>query len=119
MPLTDVVFNTEAHAFPRFELGKLFKTGWERRPRDESGKLLPVPEKKAEENKPEATKTDPLAGAGPRTIQTVHLTSTKVVPATETKVLPRSESQFETSSAGATETAVVPVIADPAVEMAT
>lgn len=25
-----MVFNTEAHAFPKFEMGKLFKTGWER-----------------------------------------------------------------------------------------
>ncbi|KAK5132547.1 hypothetical protein LTR08_008864 [Meristemomyces frigidus] len=33
LPLTDVVFNTEAHAFPRFEMGKLFKTGWERKAR--------------------------------------------------------------------------------------
>ncbi|EME39411.1 glycoside hydrolase family 47 protein [Dothistroma septosporum NZE10] len=31
LPLTDVVFNTEAHPFPRFEMGKLFKTGWQRR----------------------------------------------------------------------------------------
>ena len=31
LPLTDVVFNTEAHPFPRFEMGKLFKTGWTRR----------------------------------------------------------------------------------------
>ncbi|KAF2209899.1 glycoside hydrolase family 47 protein [Cercospora zeae-maydis SCOH1-5] len=31
LPLTDVVFNTEAHPFPRFELGKLFKTGWKRK----------------------------------------------------------------------------------------
>ncbi|KAF7196002.1 Mannosyl-oligosaccharide 1,2-alpha-mannosidase [Pseudocercospora fuligena] len=31
LPLTDVVFNTEAHPFPRFELGKLFKTGWQRK----------------------------------------------------------------------------------------
>nr|POE48435.1 mannosyl-oligosaccharide 1,2-alpha-mannosidase [Quercus suber] len=30
LPLNDVVFNTEAHAFPRFEMGKLFKTGWSR-----------------------------------------------------------------------------------------
>ncbi|KAJ8608797.1 hypothetical protein MRB53_039482 [Persea americana] len=30
LPLTDVVFNTEAHPMPRFELGKLFKTGWQR-----------------------------------------------------------------------------------------
>lgn len=31
LPLTDVVFNTEAHPFPRFQLGKLFKTGWQRK----------------------------------------------------------------------------------------
>ncbi|RMY10606.1 hypothetical protein D0868_03606 [Hortaea werneckii] len=30
LPLNEVVFNTEAHAFPRFQLGKLFTTGWER-----------------------------------------------------------------------------------------
>ncbi len=41
LPLTDVVFNTEAHPFPRFELGKLFKTGWQRKPRDGKGNLLP------------------------------------------------------------------------------
>lgn len=29
--MKDVVFNTEAHAFPRFEMGKLFKTGWQRK----------------------------------------------------------------------------------------
>ena len=37
MPLTDVVFNTEAHAFPRFQMGKLFKTGWERKQKDAAG----------------------------------------------------------------------------------
>ncbi|GME45288.1 putative endoplasmic reticulum mannosyl-oligosaccharide -alpha-mannosidase protein [Neofusicoccum parvum] len=31
LPLTDIVFNTEAHPLPTFELGKLFKTGWERK----------------------------------------------------------------------------------------
>ncbi|PIA90909.1 Endoplasmic reticulum mannosyl-oligosaccharide 1,2-alpha-mannosidase [Cercospora beticola] len=31
LPLNEVVFNTEAHPFPRFELGKLFKTGWKRK----------------------------------------------------------------------------------------
>jgi mannosyl-oligosaccharide alpha-1,2-mannosidase len=31
LPLEEVVFNTEAHPFPRFELGKLFKTGWKRK----------------------------------------------------------------------------------------
>ena len=31
LPLQDVVFNTEAHPFPRFQMGKLFKTGWERK----------------------------------------------------------------------------------------
>ena len=35
-PLDRVVINTEAHFFPRFEMGKAFKTGWERqRPRGE------------------------------------------------------------------------------------
>ncbi|KAF4309899.1 putative endoplasmic reticulum mannosyl-oligosaccharide -alpha-mannosidase protein [Botryosphaeria dothidea] len=37
LPLTDIVLNTEAHPLPRFELGKLFKTGWERKPRTKSG----------------------------------------------------------------------------------
>ncbi|GAB7340634.1 hypothetical protein MBLNU457_7035t3 [Dothideomycetes sp. NU457] len=41
LPLTDVVFNTEAHAFPKFELGKLFKTGWARKPRDKEGNIIP------------------------------------------------------------------------------
>lgn len=33
LPLTDMVLNTEAHPLPQFEMGKLFKTGWERKPR--------------------------------------------------------------------------------------
>ncbi|KXL50564.1 glycoside hydrolase family 47 protein [Acidomyces richmondensis BFW] len=39
LPLNEVVFNTEAHAFPRFQLGKLFKTGWERKKRDAESDL--------------------------------------------------------------------------------
>jgi endoplasmic reticulum Man9GlcNAc2 1,2-alpha-mannosidase len=38
--LDKVVFNTEAHAFPRFELGKLFFTGWRRKQRDRLGNLV-------------------------------------------------------------------------------
>ncbi|ANB13668.1 mannosyl-oligosaccharide 1,2-alpha-mannosidase [Sugiyamaella lignohabitans] len=30
LPLTDVVFNTEAHPFPKFSMDPLFKTGWSR-----------------------------------------------------------------------------------------
>lgn len=30
IPIDQYVFNTEAHPFPKFELGKLFKTGWRR-----------------------------------------------------------------------------------------
>lgn len=30
LPLTNVVFNTEAHPFPKFSLGSVFKTGWTR-----------------------------------------------------------------------------------------
>ena len=40
LPLDKVVFNTEAHPFPNFELGKLFKTGWKRKPRDADGNLI-------------------------------------------------------------------------------
>jgi len=36
------VLNTEAHPFPTFELGKLFKTGWTRKERDADGNLVKV-----------------------------------------------------------------------------
>lgn len=38
--MNKVVFNTEAHAFPHFELGKNFFTGWKRKPRDRDGKTI-------------------------------------------------------------------------------
>ncbi len=41
MPLDNIVINTEAHIFPRFNMGKTFKTGWKRKPRDENGKIIP------------------------------------------------------------------------------
>lgn len=31
LPLEKTVFNTEAHVFPRFQMGELFKTGWKRK----------------------------------------------------------------------------------------
>ncbi|KAH3688221.1 hypothetical protein WICPIJ_000807 [Wickerhamomyces pijperi] len=40
LPLNDIVFNTEAHPLPRFEMGPLFKTGWKREPREYVGKSL-------------------------------------------------------------------------------
>lgn len=40
LPLTDVVFNTEAHPLPRFQLGKLFSTGWQHKPRDANGNFI-------------------------------------------------------------------------------
>lgn len=41
LPLTDVVFNTEAHPFPKFSMGSVFKTGWARTAPGE--KQPPVP----------------------------------------------------------------------------
>ena len=38
MPLDKIVFNTEAHPLPRFDLGPLFSTGWKRKPRDNESK---------------------------------------------------------------------------------
>ena len=40
LPLDAVVINTEAHIFPRFELGKLFSTGWKRKERGPDGRIV-------------------------------------------------------------------------------
>lgn len=32
LPLDKIVLNTEAHPFPRFDMGPLFSTGWKRKP---------------------------------------------------------------------------------------
>lgn len=40
LPLDKVVINTEAHLFPRFDMGQLFSTGWKRKPRDADGKII-------------------------------------------------------------------------------
>ena len=34
LPLEGIVLNTEAHPFPRFDMGQLFETGWKRKARD-------------------------------------------------------------------------------------
>lgn len=39
LPLDQVVINTEAHVFPRFKKEPLFKTGWQRKPRDADGRI--------------------------------------------------------------------------------
>ena len=40
LPLDTIVLNTEAHPFPRFDMGPLFSTGWKRKPRDKDGKIV-------------------------------------------------------------------------------
>ncbi|KAF2708569.1 glycoside hydrolase family 47 protein [Pleomassaria siparia CBS 279.74] len=41
LPLDQIVLNTEAHPFPRFDASKKrFKTGWKRIPRDSKGNLI-------------------------------------------------------------------------------
>lgn len=40
MPLDKVVLNTEAHPFPRFDMGDLFSTGWQRKARDAEGNII-------------------------------------------------------------------------------
>lgn len=50
LPLDQIVLNTEAHPFPRFDASKKrFKTGWERIPRDAKGNLVPKVEGKVED----------------------------------------------------------------------
>lgn len=81
LPLDQVVFNTEAHAFPHFELGKLFKTGWSRRPRDSAGKLLPDPPKPAATEAEEGQKEG--ADGGNVRIQTVVVANSKAKESAE------------------------------------
>ncbi|KKA28687.1 hypothetical protein TD95_003082 [Thielaviopsis punctulata] len=50
LPLNDIVLNTEAHPFPRFDMGSKFKTGWTRRPRDADGHVVGA-ESEVEEKK--------------------------------------------------------------------
>lgn len=40
LPLESIVINTEAHIFPRFKLTRGLKTGWERKQRDEQGRIV-------------------------------------------------------------------------------
>ncbi|KAL2154847.1 hypothetical protein VTH82DRAFT_3523 [Thermothelomyces myriococcoides] len=40
LPLDKIVLNTEAHPLPRFDMGPLFWTGWQRKPRDKDGKII-------------------------------------------------------------------------------
>ncbi|KAK0266911.1 mannosyl-oligosaccharide alpha-1,2-mannosidase [Friedmanniomyces endolithicus] len=91
LPLTDVVFNTEAHPFPRFQLGKLFKTGWERKARDAEGKL--VQETQKHEGAPAV-----LDGMGPQKIEAIHLTETRPVA---TSTLADVEAAATTAAEGA------------------
>ncbi|KAJ4984486.1 Mannosyl-oligosaccharide 1,2-alpha-mannosidase 2 [Stagonosporopsis vannaccii] len=54
LPLDQIVLNTEAHPFPRFDASKKrFKTGWARIPRDEKGELILKKDEKKEEKKGE------------------------------------------------------------------
>ncbi|KAL8808353.1 MAG: hypothetical protein Q9182_000173 [Xanthomendoza sp. 2 TL-2023] len=53
LPLESIVINTEAHIFPRFKLGRGLTTGWERKPRDQHGKII-VKEAVVEEKKKDA-----------------------------------------------------------------
>jgi endoplasmic reticulum Man9GlcNAc2 1,2-alpha-mannosidase len=50
LPLDEVVFNTQGHPFPVFELQRGLKTGWDRKERDMEGRIV---EKHDEEEKKE------------------------------------------------------------------
>ncbi|PHH90115.1 hypothetical protein CDD83_4461 [Cordyceps sp. RAO-2017] len=49
LPLDKVVLNTEAHPLPRFDMNPLFSTGWRRKPRDASGKIVGAKKRKSAE----------------------------------------------------------------------
>ena len=59
LPLDSIVINTEAHIFPRFELKRGLKTGWERKPRGADGRiLLKATDSKEKEKDKQAQKKD-------------------------------------------------------------
>jgi hypothetical protein len=60
LPLDQIVLNTEAHPFPRFDASrKRFKTGWKRIPRDKEGELiLPKQEEEKKKKKEDEKKVD-------------------------------------------------------------
>ena len=64
--MTDVVFNTEAHPFPRFQLNKLLFTGWERKPRGSGASAAPADSKLTIDKKAEQTQqiTEETPGKG-------------------------------------------------------
>lgn len=77
LPLTDVVFNTEAHPFPRFQLGKLFHTGWDRKPRPSPdtinqgiGSSDPSHANAGEAQIPDARAAEPGGGETTNTVET-------------------------------------------------
>ena len=49
LSIDKIVFNTEAHIFPRFKLARGLKTGWTRRTRDSAGRIIDRPNQKAAE----------------------------------------------------------------------
>ncbi|TKA65649.1 hypothetical protein B0A49_04684 [Cryomyces minteri] len=85
LPLTDIVLNTEAHPFPRFELGKLFSTGWQRRPRDKSGKVLPVA-REAPGNEGGDGKADPQVK-----VETVQVVATPATVGGKSTLVPKAD----------------------------
>jgi hypothetical protein len=62
IPLDKIVITTEAHIFPRFDLGKTFKTGWKRKPRDKDGKIIPETKEEPKVNAVQAEKGE-VSGA--------------------------------------------------------
>ncbi|EGV59931.1 hypothetical protein CANTEDRAFT_110685 [Yamadazyma tenuis ATCC 10573] len=59
LPLDKYVFNTEAHPFPRFDMGKLFKTGWRRSKGSEERANIETPNVEIDKNNiPEAAPAD-------------------------------------------------------------
>ena len=73
LPMDSVVYNTEAHIFPRFKLSRGLETGWERKARDTHGNIIQsAPKKKTmrpvaapvAETAPSAVPASESAGTG-------------------------------------------------------
>ena len=91
LPLDSIVINTEAHIFPRFELKRGLKTGWERKPRGEDGRIV----------QPKSGGEKPKAGSGKK--EEKKQATTQTVEATKTVSLKKEEKTAEGKGEGKAE----------------
>jgi endoplasmic reticulum Man9GlcNAc2 1,2-alpha-mannosidase len=95
LPLDKVVFNTEAHPFPKFEMGGMLKTGWKRKKAGDGGGL------KVQEV---AKRTDAVEEAVAKSTAAVEKTEDKTEVKTDDRTDDKTEDKADDKTDDKTET---------------